>query len=89
MVDKINSGLVSYILGIVSIVTAFFSPLAGIIFGIIGLSQSSKQKDAVSKKAKTLNMIGIIIGVIVLIISIIVAYKLSDGTFDLTSFPTQ
>ena len=47
-----DSSQVSYILGIVSIVTAFFTPLAGIIFGVIGLIQSKKQKTPLSKKSK-------------------------------------
>jgi len=74
MVEKKEEKGVAYILGIVSIVMAFFQPLAGIIFGIIGLVQNKKEK---SKKAKKLNVIGIIIGTILFIISIVVTVYLA------------
>jgi|TARA_Y100000310_G_scaffold210060_1_gene210659 hypothetical protein len=73
-----DSSQVSYILGIVSIVTAFFTPLAGIIFGVIGLIQSKKQKTPLSKKAKTLNTVGIVIGLILLIVTIVAAVYFSS-----------
>ena len=53
---------VAYILGIISIVMAFFQPLAAVIFGIVGLVQNKQEK---SKKAKKLNIIGIVLGVLV------------------------
>jgi len=65
---------VAYILGIVSIVMAIFQPLAGIIFGIIGLVQNKKEK---SKKAKKLNIIGIVIGVVLFLVSIAVTIYLT------------
>lgn len=74
---------VAYILGIVSIVLAFFQPLAAVIFGIIGLVQNRKEK---SKKAKFLNIIGIIIGSIFFILSIIaLVYGLLNAG---VNFPT-
>jgi 4-hydroxybenzoate polyprenyltransferase len=73
-----DSSQISYILGIVSIVMAFFTPLAGIIFGVIGLIQSKKQKDSLSKKAKTLNTVGIVIGLILLIVTIIATVYFSS-----------
>ncbi|GAI38755.1 unnamed protein product [marine sediment metagenome] len=42
MVDKKDSDVVSYVLGIVSIVMAFFNSPAGLVFGIIGFIQSKK-----------------------------------------------
>ena len=60
MADKIDFSLVSYVLGIISIVMAFFSPASGIVFGIIGLTQSKKQKTNVSKMSRKLNIIGIV-----------------------------
>ena len=80
MADKIDIASVSYVLGILSIVFAFVSPLAGLILGIIGLTQSKKQ--GVSR-AKKLNTIGIILSVIFLIISIIALYySISSGLTD-------
>lgn len=61
MAGKIDFGSISYVLGILSIVFAFFSPFAGLVLGIIGLVQSNKLK---LKKAKKLNIIGIILGAI-------------------------
>ena len=74
---------VAYILGIISIVLAFFQPVAAIIFGIIGLVQNKEEK---SKKAKKLNIIGIVLGVIVFAVlfgvNLYLAYKnLSQGGF--------
>jgi uncharacterized membrane protein len=64
---------VSYILGIVSIVLAFFTPLAGLIFGIIGFKLGKKSKNPSSKKARDLNKIGIIISAIMLLVIIVIA----------------
>ena len=81
---------VAYILGIVSIVMAFFQPLAGIVFGIVGLVQNKKEK---SRKAKKLNVIGIVIGTLLFIISIgVTAYLAIKGVNSgnlLTTFPTS
>ncbi len=68
MAEKIDIVSVSYALGIISIVFAFFNPLAGLVVGIIGLTQSKRNK---STKAKRLNIIGIILGVIFFILSLI------------------
>ncbi len=73
MAEKIDLGSVSYVLGILSIVLAFFVPLGSLILGIIGLTQSRKAK---SKRAKKLNIIGIILSIIFLIISILTAISL-------------
>jgi len=74
---KIDLVSVSYILGILSIVFAFFSPFAGLIFGIIGLIQSNKLK---FQKAKRLNIIGIVLSAVFVIIQIIFQiYILTKG----------
>jgi len=83
-----DSEIIAYILGIVSIVMAFFSPLAGLIFGVIGFVQSKKQKTDLSKKAKKLNIIGIILSIILFIISIILTFYLtSQSISNLANFP--
>ena len=76
MAEKRGSG---YIFGILSIVFAFFVPLAGIILGIIGLVLNKKEK---SKKARRLNIIGIIIGAILFLGSLAVTY------LSIQNFPT-
>ena len=76
---------VAYILGIVSIVMAFFQPLAGIIFGIIGLVQNKKEK---SRKSKKLNIIGIVLSIAWLIISVGITYYITTkGLGNLPNFP--
>ena len=68
MAEKIDLITVSYILGILSIVFAFFRADAGLVLGIIGLIQASKQK---STRAKKLNVIGIVLSAIFVIINLI------------------
>lgn len=84
---KEDLGLVSYILGIVSIVLAFFTPVAGLVFGIVGLVLSKKQKNAFSEKGKKLNTIGITIGIIVLILTVVVAIIASKNPEMFGNFP--
>lgn len=85
---KHNFSEISYVLGIVSIVLAFFQPLAGLIFGVIGLNLSRKQKTELSKKAKTLNIIGIIAGIVLLIALTVITYYLNLGGINLYNFPS-
>jgi len=68
MAEKIDMKPVSYVLGILSIVFAFFSPFAGLILGIIGLVQSKKLN---LQKAKRFNIIGIILSAIFSILQVI------------------
>ena len=65
---------ISYVLGIISIVFGFLSPLAGFVFGIIGFRMAGKIKTDLSKKARKLNKMGIIISIIVFIITIITSW---------------
>jgi len=82
MADKINYASVSYVLGILSIVLSFVTSwgLGGLITGIIGLMHANKYK---VERAKKLNIIGIIIGAIFFIVSmILVVYSInSSGRF--------
>jgi len=81
---------ISYVFGIMSIVFAFFTPLAGLILGIIGFVQSKKQKTNLSKKAKKLNTIGIILSAILFIITIAVTlYFTIKGVNSFPSFPLK
>jgi len=76
MADKIDFASVSYVLGVLSIVFAFFSPLAGLIIGIVGFVQGKKQNAA---RARKLNLLGIILSVVFLIISIIVLFYAANS----------
>lgn len=76
---KCDKSLVAYSLGIVSIVLAFFTPLAGVILGIIGLVQSKSSTSDLAKKAKTLNIIGLVFGLIIFIASLIMLFYYSGG----------
>ena len=80
---EINIETVAYVLGILSIVFAFFSPLAGLILGIVGLIQSKKKKVA---KARKLNTIGIVLSAIFFILTIALLI-VSGGSSTSGSFP--
>ncbi|MDP2672682.1 MAG: DUF4190 domain-containing protein [Nanoarchaeota archaeon] len=73
--DKINFPLTSYVFGIFSIVMAFFSPLIGLVLGIIGLVQSRKQKTTLSNLSKKLNIFGIVISVVLFAVSLFLLLK--------------
>lgn len=64
----------NYVLGILSIVLAILTAwgIGGIILGIIGLVRIGKKRSYLSKKAKLLNLIGLIIGVVIFIVSLII-----------------
>lgn len=84
MADKIDIASVSYVLGILSIVFAFFSPVAGLIFGIIGLTQANRNKVA---RARKLSLIGLVLSIIFLILSIIVLFY-TTGSGVASVFPS-
>ena len=85
MSDKIDLASVAYVLGILSIVFAFFSPLAGLVLGIVGMVQSKRHGVA---RARKLNMIGIILSVIFIIISVLFLIFAANSGIDTTgSFP--
>ncbi len=79
--------MLSFVLGILSIVFAFMNSFAGLILGIIGITQSKKQKNALSEKARKLNIAGIIISAILVAFAIFLTIKawVSGG---ITQFPT-
>jgi len=79
---------IGYIFGIMSIVLAFFQPLAGFVFGIIGFNHAKKMKTPLAKKAKKYNKIGIILSLIFFIASLIfAAYFATQGLANLANFP--
>jgi len=82
---KKDTALISYIFGIISIVMAFMLPLSGIVFGIIGLVQSNKEKNELSKKARKYNLLGIILSSVLLILSLVINYYFSAYSTNLFS----
>jgi len=74
MVEKIQRGIVGYVLGIISIVMAFFNSGAGIVLGVIGIIQSKKEKSELAKKAKKLSTIGLVLSIIFFIASLVITY---------------
>ncbi|MBI3623841.1 DUF4190 domain-containing protein [Candidatus Pacearchaeota archaeon] len=79
----------SYIFGIASIVLAFFTPLAGLIFSIIGLKMSKKQNSSLAMKGRKFSQIGLVISILVLIITIVVAIVASTSSGVLGNFPIK
>ena len=69
---KGDSAIVAYLLGVLSIVMALFLPLSGIILGIVGLFHIRKKEGAEVRKAKKLNILGIILGVVLFVAIILV-----------------
>lgn len=65
---------ISYVFGVMSIVMAFFTPLAGFVLGVIGFVQSKKQNTTLAKKAKNLSVWGMILSIIVFVILVIVTF---------------
>lgn len=73
--ERVDFSQTSYIFGVVSIVMALFTPLLGLVFGIIGLIQSTKQKTEISRLSKKLNIIGIVLSVLVFAVSLFFLLK--------------
>ena len=82
-VDKnIPYDFASYLIGILSIVFAFLSDvgIGGIVLGIIGLVFAKKQNTPLAKKGKKYSMIGLILGLVFFIASIVVmVYAIKTG----------
>lgn len=64
----------NYTIGILSIVLSLITSwgIGGIILGIIGLVRIKSSKSTLSGKAKVLNTIGLILGIIIFIVTLIV-----------------
>ncbi len=85
MAEKKDLSVVAYTLGIISIIMAIVSPIGGIIFGVVGIFQSKRQKGDLSEKARKFSIIGIIVGVILLVLSLSITYF---GLGNLVNLPT-
>lgn len=87
MVDK-DKILTGKIFGILSIVFAFISSwgIGGIILGIIGLNQMKKEKKKDCQIERKLNILGIVFGSIILVLSLAsVIYMIAKGGFNASS----
>ncbi len=71
--DKLDFGVAGFFLGIASMILAFVAPIAGLVLGTIGLNFSKKTKEN-THVVRTLNWMGIVISLIVIIVSIVLAY---------------
>lgn len=93
MVEKKDALLTGKIFGILSIVFAFISSwgVGGIILGIIGLVQIKGESKQTSKKVRNLNILGIVLGGIIFLISLIaLIIMISKGLLDLSeTFPVS
>jgi hypothetical protein len=66
---------ISYVLGLASIVFGILlSFVFGLGFGMIGLILSRKESSGLLKKSKKLNIIGIVLNVVLILVSLGVAY---------------
>jgi len=78
--EKINLEIPAYVLGILSIIQAFFNPLSAVVIGIVGLVLSKKQKTPLSIQSQKLNIIGLVLGVVffalVLIFSSVISQQM-------------
>ncbi len=72
-----------YSLGILSILLAFFNPIASLVSGVLGFNYSRKSNYSLQKKTKKFSIIGIILSVIMIIfyVSIQVIMLQSNGIF--------
>ena len=86
MADK-NYGEVAYVLGIISIVLAFVSPVAGLIVGIIGFVYGKKDKTPLSEKGKKLSRIGIILSIIWLIVVLAISFYVGMNSLNTLNLP--
>ena len=80
--ESINFEIPAYVFGVISIIEAIFSPLLGIILSIIGLVLSYRQTSRLSRRARILSWVGLVLGIIVFAIILIITLK-SGATADL------
>ncbi len=73
-------GIASYIFGWISIVFGVLQPVLGFGFGITGLILAKKTDSQLSKKAKNLNIIGIVVSIVVTVLFVLLgSYLASKG----------
>jgi uncharacterized membrane protein len=82
---------ISYTLGLMSIISAILSINFGFIFGISGLILSRRKDTPLSKKARKLSIIGIIVSIVMLILVIVLSIFYQNNLSQLggLSIPAQ
>ncbi|MGA2130246.1 MAG: hypothetical protein ABSG05_01365 [Candidatus Pacearchaeota archaeon] len=80
--EKFDKASVAYTLGVLSIVFAFTSSLTGVIVSIIGIFQSKGLK-----KARRLNIIGLVLSIIMFIFNLIAGFYLANSGLTTGTFP--
>jgi hypothetical protein len=75
--------LSGYILSIVALVFAFFSPVPGLVLGIISLIMCTKHKNKVSSQGKIFAIVAIGISIIFIIIALLISF----GVISLPNIP--
>lgn len=63
-----------FILGLASIVLAFTVTIGGLVAGILGYNLVKKHNNPLSKKAKKMNLIGIVLSIILLILVFVASF---------------
>ena len=71
-----EKAIVSYVLGILSIVFALISPFAGLILSIIGIVITKKKANDLEKRSRKLSVIGFWLSIVMLIVSAALFYFL-------------
>ena len=73
-------GEISYALGVLSIVFGILQPVFGLGMGITGFILSMKDSSPISRKAKKLNVIGVVLSAVITLILVIgSSYLISKG----------
>jgi membrane-bound ClpP family serine protease len=75
--------LSGYILSIVALVFAFFSPVPGLVLGIISLVMCTKNKNKLSNKGKIMSLVAIGVSIIFIIIAALISF----GVISLPNIP--
>jgi predicted small integral membrane protein len=76
---QIDKSSVVYTIGILSIVFAVLSPIAGVILGIIGVFMGRKARNELMKRGKFLCIVGVILGIALFIVTISIAFWLKTA----------
>lgn len=84
MVEKSGArDVASYVLGILSVVFAFFQPIPGLVLGIVGFIQAKGEKSKLAVIARKLNTWGMILSAIMIIAVIIFSVYAVKSNFGL------
>ena len=66
--------LLSYVIGIVALVEAFISPLAGFVFAVVGLVFSGKDSSILALRGRKLSIIALGVSVLLLVFAIVFSF---------------